>query len=63
MGQNAPIQLTEPERKNLLTKLKKDSDASVDEKFERFYVHQRFTDHLVLGYALLFHGFAFILTL
>lgn len=54
-------QLTEPERARLLARLASDSDAANDEKFEWFFVWQAFTDHLVWGYALLFHGFAFAL--
>ncbi|THH16559.1 hypothetical protein EW146_g4101 [Bondarzewia mesenterica] len=38
-----------------------DSDAAHLEKFSWVYVRQAFTDHLVWGYALLFHGFAFVL--
>lgn len=54
-------QLSEDERSRLLARLAEDSDAGKKEKFEWFYVRQAFTDHLVWGYALLFHGFAFVL--
>ncbi|KAF8147333.1 major facilitator superfamily domain-containing protein [Mycena galopus ATCC 62051] len=53
--------LTETERARLLARLKYDSDAAREEKFEWFFVFQAFTDHLVWAYALLFHGFAFVL--
>ncbi|TFK64617.1 MFS general substrate transporter [Pluteus cervinus] len=53
--------LTEDERARLLARLEKDSDAADQEPFEWYYVRQAFTDHLVWGYALLFHGFAFVL--
>ncbi|KAF8645162.1 hypothetical protein AX16_007990 [Volvariella volvacea WC 439] len=53
--------LTEMERKRLLARLKADSDAGDQEQFDWFYVRQAFTDHLVWGYAFLFHGFAFVL--
>ncbi|KAF7365197.1 MFS general substrate transporter [Mycena venus] len=53
--------LTEPERARLLARLKYDSDAAREEKFEWFFVFQAFKDHLVWAYALLFHGFAFVL--
>ncbi|KAF7299548.1 hypothetical protein HMN09_00960000 [Mycena chlorophos] len=53
--------LTEEERSRLLERLKTDSDASREEKFEWAFVRQAFTDPLVWGYALLFHGFAFVL--
>ncbi|KAJ6613320.1 MFS general substrate transporter [Mycena sp. CBHHK59/15] len=53
--------LTEPERERLLARLHADSDAANQEKFEWFFVFQAFTDHLVWAYALLFHGFAFVL--
>lgn len=55
------LQLTEPERTRLLARLASDSDAANEEKFEWFFVRQAFADHLVWGYALLFHGFAFAL--
>jgi hypothetical protein len=44
-----------------LARLKTDSDAAREEKFEWFFVLQAFKDHLVWAYALLFHGFAFVL--
>ncbi|KAI0685417.1 major facilitator superfamily domain-containing protein [Cytidiella melzeri] len=53
--------LTEDERSRLLARLAADSDAANKEKFEWVYVRQAFTDHLVWGYALLFHGHAFVL--
>ncbi|KAJ7672731.1 major facilitator superfamily domain-containing protein [Mycena rosella] len=53
--------LTETERARLLARLAADSDAARQEKFEWFFVWQAFTDHLVWAYALLFHGFAFVL--
>ncbi|KAJ7288331.1 major facilitator superfamily domain-containing protein [Mycena rebaudengoi] len=53
--------LTEPERARLLARLQADSDAGNHEPFEWFFVFQAFKDHLVWGYALLFHGFAFVL--
>ncbi|KAF8123080.1 major facilitator superfamily domain-containing protein [Mycena galopus ATCC 62051] len=53
--------LTETERARLLARLEYDSDAAHEEKFEWFFVFQAFTDHLVWAYALLFHGFAFVL--
>ncbi|KAF7346346.1 MFS general substrate transporter [Mycena sanguinolenta] len=53
--------LTETERARLLARLKFDSDSAREEKFEWFFVFQAFTDHLVWAYALLFHGFAFVL--
>ncbi|RDB17850.1 hypothetical protein Hypma_000772 [Hypsizygus marmoreus] len=53
--------LTEAERERLLARLKADSDAGEHEEFEWFYVFQAFKDHLVWAYALLFHGFAFVL--
>ncbi|KAJ7863090.1 major facilitator superfamily domain-containing protein [Mycena olivaceomarginata] len=53
--------LTETERARLLARLKFDSDAAREEKFEWFFVFQAFKDHLVWAYALLFHGFAFVL--
>lgn len=54
-------ELTEAERARLLARLAADSDAAREEKFEWFYVLQAVTDHLVWGYAFLFHGFAFVL--
>ncbi|KAI0795290.1 major facilitator superfamily domain-containing protein [Irpex lacteus] len=53
--------LTEDERARLLARLAADSDAANREKFSWVYVRQALTDHLVWGYALLFHGFAFVL--
>ncbi|KJA21187.1 hypothetical protein HYPSUDRAFT_42307 [Hypholoma sublateritium FD-334 SS-4] len=53
--------LTESEKKRLLKRLNAESDAGLVEKFEWVYVRQALTDHLVWGYALLFHGFAFVL--
>ncbi|KAJ7212094.1 major facilitator superfamily domain-containing protein [Mycena pura] len=53
--------LTEEERARLLARLKTDSDAARKEKFEWFFVAQALKDHLVWAYALLFHGFAFVL--
>ena len=55
------FQLTEADKKRLLERLSADSDAGLIEKFEWVYVRQALTDHLVWGYALLFHGFAFVL--
>ncbi|KAG6906618.1 hypothetical protein DXG01_012936 [Tephrocybe rancida] len=53
--------LTEPERERLLARLNADSDAGQTEEFRWFYVRQAFTDPVVWGYALLFHGYAFVL--
>ncbi|KAF5360501.1 hypothetical protein D9756_005021 [Leucocoprinus leucothites] len=53
--------LTQSERQRLLERLNADSDAGLIEKFDWFYVKQALTDHLVWAYALLFHGFAFVL--
>ncbi|KAF8195576.1 major facilitator superfamily domain-containing protein [Pholiota molesta] len=53
--------LTESEKRRLLERLDADSDAGLIEKFEWTYVRQALTDHLVWGYAFLFHGFAFVL--
>ncbi|KAG6830979.1 hypothetical protein H0H87_006630 [Tephrocybe sp. NHM501043] len=53
--------LTEPERERLLARLNTDSDAGQKEEFQWFYVRQAFKDPVVWGYALLFHGFAFVL--
>ncbi|KAI0343420.1 MFS general substrate transporter [Trametopsis cervina] len=53
--------LTEEERTRLLARLAADSDAANKERFAWVYVRQALTDHLVWGYALLFHGFAFVL--
>ncbi|KAF9483531.1 MFS general substrate transporter [Pholiota conissans] len=49
------------EKKRLSERLDADSDAGLIEKFEWKYVRQALTDHLVWGYAFLFHGFAFVL--
>ncbi|KAJ7600587.1 major facilitator superfamily domain-containing protein [Mycena floridula] len=53
--------LTTSERARLFARLKEDSDAANEEKFEWTFVAQAFKDHLVWLYALLFHGFAFVL--
>ncbi|PPQ85045.1 hypothetical protein CVT24_010230 [Panaeolus cyanescens] len=53
--------LTPSEKERLFKRLNADSDAALIEKFEWVYVRQALTDHLVWGYALLFHGFAFVL--
>ncbi|KDQ25770.1 hypothetical protein PLEOSDRAFT_1046330 [Pleurotus ostreatus PC15] len=53
--------LTDSERERLLERLRADSDAGDNEKFEWYYVRQAWTDHLCWAYALLFHGFAFVL--
>ncbi|EAU85992.2 hypothetical protein CC1G_03015 [Coprinopsis cinerea okayama7 len=53
--------LTTSEKERLLARLDADSDAALIEKFEWTYVKQAMKDHLVWGYALLFHGFAFVL--
>jgi len=53
--------LTEAERSRLLARLRADSDAGFNEKFEWRLVRQAFSDHLVWAYAFLFHGFAFVL--
>ncbi|PPQ91679.1 LOW QUALITY PROTEIN: hypothetical protein CVT25_012892 [Psilocybe cyanescens] len=53
--------LTESEKARLFQRLNADSDAALIEKFEWVYVKQALTDHLVWGYAMLFHGFAFVL--
>ncbi|KAG9088106.1 hypothetical protein FS749_002413 [Ceratobasidium sp. UAMH 11750] len=52
--------LTPEERARLLERSKHDS-AGVTEAFKWKYVRQALGDHLVWGYALLFHGFAFVL--
>ncbi|KAF8600293.1 MFS general substrate transporter [Ceratobasidium sp. AG-I] len=52
--------LTPRERERLLERSKYDS-AGVTEQFKWKYVRQALSDHLVWGYALLFHGFAFVL--
>ncbi|KAF7982915.1 hypothetical protein HWV62_25190 [Athelia sp. TMB] len=53
--------LTEAERERLIARLKADSDAANEEKFQWVFVRRAWTDHLVWAYALLFHGFAFVL--
>ncbi|PPQ84437.1 hypothetical protein CVT24_009821 [Panaeolus cyanescens] len=53
--------LTPSEKERLFKRLNADSDAALIEKFEWVYVRQALTDHLVWGYAFLFHGFAFVL--
>ncbi|KAI3607421.1 mfs transporter [Moniliophthora roreri] len=53
--------LTEPERERLLMRLRADSDAANKEEFDWLFVKQAVKDHLVWGYAFLFHGFAFVL--
>ena len=53
--------LTEDERARLLARLAADSDAANKEKFQWVYVRQALGDHLVWGYAFLFHGFSFVL--
>ncbi|KAG9122129.1 Glycoside hydrolase 2 (Mannanase, beta-galactosidase), partial [Ceratobasidium sp. 392] len=52
--------LTPEERARLIERSKYDS-AGVTEAFKWKYVVQALGDHLVWGYALLFHGFAFVL--
>ncbi|QRV77376.1 40S ribosome biogenesis protein Tsr1 and BMS1 C-terminal [Ceratobasidium sp. AG-Ba] len=49
--------LTQEERTRLLERSKYDS-AGVTEEFQWRYVRQALGDHLVWGYALLFHGYA-----
>jgi len=44
-----------------LARLDKDSDPAHKESFQWVYVKQAFTDHIVWCYALLFHGYAFVL--
>ncbi|KXN81772.1 hypothetical protein AN958_03698 [Leucoagaricus sp. SymC.cos] len=53
--------LTDPERERLLERLNADSDAGSIEKFNWYYVQQAVTDPLVWEYAVVFHGFAFVL--
>lgn len=53
--------LSDAERSRLLARLDSDCDASRQEKFSWKYVRQAFLDPLIWGYALLFHGFAFVL--
>ncbi|KAH9080415.1 major facilitator superfamily domain-containing protein [Lactarius deliciosus] len=52
--------LSDAERTRLLARLDSDNDAA-KEKFSWTYVRQAFLDPLIWGYALLFHGFAFVL--
>lgn len=52
--------LTPGEKERLLERSKHDS-AGVSEQFKWKYVRQALGDHLVWAYALLFHGFAFVL--
>ncbi|KAH9179345.1 major facilitator superfamily domain-containing protein, partial [Lactarius sanguifluus] len=53
--------LSDAERTRLLARLDSDNDAAKKEKFSWEYVRQAFLDPLIWGYALLFHGFAFVL--
>ncbi|KZP33539.1 MFS general substrate transporter [Athelia psychrophila] len=53
--------LTEWERERLIARLNADSDAGNEEIFQWVFVRRAWTDHLVWAYALLFHGFAFVL--
>ncbi|TFK52616.1 MFS general substrate transporter [Heliocybe sulcata] len=53
--------LTVTEREHLLARLREDSDAGNHEQFHWSFVRQALTDHVVWGYALLFHGFSFAL--
>ncbi|KAG9315902.1 major facilitator superfamily domain-containing protein [Chiua virens] len=53
--------LTEEERDRLLEKLRADSDAGTNQSFQWSSVRSAFEDHLVWAYALLFHGFSFVL--
>ncbi|CAA7261574.1 unnamed protein product [Cyclocybe aegerita] len=53
--------LSPSEKERLFQRLNADSDAALIERFEWVYVRQALTDHLVWAYALLFHGFAFVL--
>ncbi|KAH8998469.1 major facilitator superfamily domain-containing protein [Lactarius akahatsu] len=53
--------LSDAERTRLLARLDSDNDAAKKENFSWRYVRQAFLDPLVWGYALLFHGFAFVL--
>ncbi|KAH7337182.1 major facilitator superfamily domain-containing protein [Rhizoctonia solani] len=52
--------LTPDEKAKLIARSKYDS-AGISEQFKWKYVRQALTDHLVWAYALLFHGFAFVL--
>lgn len=53
--------LSDAERSRLLARLDSDCDTAKQEKFSWKYVRQAFLDPLIWGYALLFHGFAFVL--
>ncbi|KAF8349449.1 major facilitator superfamily domain-containing protein [Amanita rubescens] len=53
--------LTEPEKAQLLNRLKSDSDSADQEPFQWQYVRQALMDHLVWAYAFLYHGFSFVL--
>ncbi|KAH9065315.1 major facilitator superfamily domain-containing protein [Lactarius vividus] len=53
--------LSDAERTRLLARLASDNDAAKKENFSWKYVRQAFLDPLIWGYALLFHGFAFVL--
>ncbi|TFY69078.1 hypothetical protein EVG20_g3300 [Dentipellis fragilis] len=53
--------LTTDERARLQARLAADSDAAGKETFSWVYVRQALTDPSVWGYALLFHGFSFVL--
>ncbi|KAI9443317.1 major facilitator superfamily domain-containing protein [Lactarius indigo] len=53
--------LSDAERSRLLARLDTDCDAAKKEIFSWKYVRQAFLDPLIWGYALLFHGFAFVL--
>ncbi|KAG9091592.1 hypothetical protein FRC06_000494 [Ceratobasidium sp. 370] len=57
---HAPASPARSKRARLLERSKYDS-AGVTEAFQWKYVRQALGDHLVWGYALLFHGFAFVL--
>ncbi|KAF5385636.1 hypothetical protein D9757_005518 [Collybiopsis confluens] len=53
--------LTESERKRLLFRLENESDPAHREPFQWKYVKSAFTDRFVWAYAMLFHGYAFVL--
>ncbi|KAA1477535.1 MFS general substrate transporter [Dentipellis sp. KUC8613] len=53
--------LTPEERARLQARLAADSDAAGKETFSWVYVRQALADPSVWGYALLFHGFSFVL--
>lgn len=53
--------LAAPERARLLGALKKDSDSADNEPFNWRGVKQALTDPYCWGYALLFHGYSFVL--